>query len=314
MKIFFTSKKIRNLSSSLILVFLFSAFILPNLVSATAGVPKIINFQGRLMDSAGNLLGSSSGTPYCYKFSLWDVSTGGTANPDQVWPSAFATPTTMTITTRSGVFDASIGGAGGDTLDYDFQTNNTVYVNVQVAAQVAGSCSGVTFETLDPRPQVVSAGYAINSGTVGGFVPAQSATGNQLPALTSGAIVLGDATAAGIKSTGANPFTIDAGTSGVLNLNNNSTGNILLGGGSASTGCTLTNSTGAFACAAGGTFSTLSLSGAISGATGISSSGTIAFSALSSNGAVYTSGGTGTLTTTAPTSGAIGYWTRTGTV
>ncbi len=55
-------------------------------------------------------------------------------------------------------------------------------------------------------------------------------------------------------------------------------------------------------------------SGAIAAATGISSSGTIAFSGLSSNGPVYTSGGTGTLTTTAPTSGAIGYWSRTGAV
>jgi hypothetical protein len=54
-------------------------------------------------------------------------------------------------------------------------------------------------------------------------------------------------------------------------------------------------------------------SGAIAAATGISSSGTIAFSGLSSNGAVYTSGGTGTLTTTAPTSGTLGYWSRSGT-
>ena len=54
-------------------------------------------------------------------------------------------------------------------------------------------------------------------------------------------------------------------------------------------------------------------SGAIAAATGITSSGTIAFSGLSSNGAVYTSGGTGTLTTTAPTSGTLGYWSRSGT-
>ncbi|MEK7585826.1 MAG: hypothetical protein AAB477_01145 [Patescibacteria group bacterium] len=44
-------------------------------------------------------------------------------------------------------------------------------------------------------------------------------------------------------------------------------------------------------------------SGAIAAATGIVSSGTIQFSALTTNGALYTSGGNGTLTTTAPTSG-----------
>jgi hypothetical protein len=55
-------------------------------------------------------------------------------------------------------------------------------------------------------------------------------------------------------------------------------------------------------------------SGAIVTATGLTSSGTIQFSSLTANGALYTSGGNGTLTTTAPTSGAIGYWTRTGSV
>jgi hypothetical protein len=54
-------------------------------------------------------------------------------------------------------------------------------------------------------------------------------------------------------------------------------------------------------------------SGAIASAAGIISSGTIQFSALTSNGPLYTSGGNGTLTTTAPTSGAIGYWSRSGT-
>ena len=53
--------------------------------------------------------------------------------------------------------------------------------------------------------------------------------------------------------------------------------------------------------------------GAIAAATGIISSGTIQFSALTTDGAVYTSGGNGTLTTTAPTSGTLGYWSRSGT-
>ncbi len=61
-----------------------------------------------------------------------------------------------------------------------------------------------------------------------------------------------------LTSTGANALSVDGGSSGALNLNGSSTGNILIGGGSGSTGCTITNSTGALACTAGITGSNLS--------------------------------------------------------
>jgi hypothetical protein len=211
-KIRLEHKNIFRISVSFVIVFFVFSFF-ANFSQASTGVPKIISFQGRLLNSSGSLLGGTSGTNYCYKFSLYDAPTAGS----KVWPTV--APSTMTILTREGVFNAGIGdvSAGGDTLDYDFQSNNTIYVDVQVAAQVASSCVGVTFESLTPRPQVVSSAYAINSGTVGGFVPSQSATGNQIPVLNSGALTIpGILTASSYTGVGA--VTISSGGSSGLTL------------------------------------------------------------------------------------------------
>lgn len=288
MKTFFTFKKIRFIYSLITLFLLFSTFLLSNLVYATAGVPMLINFQGRLMDNTGELLGSPSGTDYCYKFSIWNDDTGGS----KIWPAG--SPSTDTITTRSGVFDATIGEADALTLTF---TDDQAFVEVEVATMVGPDCTATggaeSFETLTPRPQIVSSGFAINSSTVGGFTPSQTATINQIPVVDSlGKIVLSHATTAGIASSGANPFTIDAGTSGILNLNNTSTGDILLGGGSGSTGCTLTNSSGAFAC-------TGNITGPTTGTIGYWARSGTTLSQATANDVLSLSGNTGDILTIA---------------
>src|SRR5689334_13684024 len=94
-------------------------FALTPMANASVGVPKIISHQGRLLDASEALLGGS-GTPYCFKFSLYSDATPG-APDTKLWPSG--SPSTMTVTVKNGVYNVGIGdtSAGGDPLTFDFQ-------------------------------------------------------------------------------------------------------------------------------------------------------------------------------------------------
>ena len=183
---------------------------------AATGAPRILNYQGRLMDASGTVLGGS-GTNYCFRFSLYDSPVVGSGT--KLWPSA--SPSTMTIPVKSGVFNAGIGdtSAGGDTLDYNFQDSDSVYLNVDVATMVGPTCApgdgAEVYETLSPRQRLLSSAYTVNANTVGGFTPAQNASGAQIPVLNSGNLVLG----------GTNPI-ISASTTNALVIQGSGTGDI----------------------------------------------------------------------------------------
>lgn len=141
----------------LVLIFVFATTV----AHATAGVPDIISYQGRLTDQNGILLGGT-GTTYHFKFSIWDSPTVGAGT--RLWPISAPTATSLTVT--DGVFDVNIGDTAGgypDALTYDFQTNDTVYLQVEV------SPTGSSYETLGPRPRITSSSTAINAKTLSGL-------------------------------------------------------------------------------------------------------------------------------------------------
>lgn len=155
-------------------IFIVGVLCLPQFSFAAAGVPKILNYQGRLMNSSGTLLGGS-GTEYCFKFSFYDQAniSGGT----KLWPSG--APSTMTALVRNGVFNVGVGdtNAGGDTLDFNFQDTDAVYMNVEVATKVGATCApgdgAESFETLGPRQRIYSSGFAVNASTLNGYDASQ---------------------------------------------------------------------------------------------------------------------------------------------
>ncbi|TSC82317.1 MAG: outer membrane protein, partial [Parcubacteria group bacterium Gr01-1014_19] len=185
---------------------------------SASGVPRVIGYQGRLADSTGTLLGSSSGTTYYFKFSIWDNATVGSGS--RLWPDT--APSSSGATVTSGVFNVNIGDTDNGyphLLNYDFSDNNTVYLQVEV------SSDDVTFQTLEPRQLVTSNAFAQYAGAVSG-TSTPSAFGTTTPfgtgniqasfeATTTGSIPLAVRAA---PSQTADLFQIQEGNDGVVRI------------------------------------------------------------------------------------------------
>lgn len=140
--------------------FVFLSSLTFSFVSADTGVPNTISYQGRLTDSGGNALGGS-GTTYYFKFSIWDNPTVGSGT--KLWPAS--NPNSTTLTVRQGSFSVDIGDTDNgypDVLDYNFNTNSKVYLQIEVSGD------NTTFETLTPRSAISSAAFSQVASSVNG--------------------------------------------------------------------------------------------------------------------------------------------------
>ncbi|KKW43836.1 MAG: hypothetical protein UY97_C0017G0016 [Parcubacteria group bacterium GW2011_GWB1_57_6] len=169
---------------------------------AAQTLPQIISYQGRLTNASGDLLGSSTGTTYYFKFSVW--TTSNIATGSRTWPAA--APTAVSATVRQGVFTVNIGDTDNgypDALSLDFSNGNSLYLQVEVSSDNA------SWETLSPRQQITSSLFSLLSGAVSGT--GQSSFGTTTP--ISGSMVSIEAT-----STAATPLSLRGIASQVANL------------------------------------------------------------------------------------------------
>ncbi|HEY4475209.1 MAG TPA: hypothetical protein VJB92_00570, partial [Candidatus Paceibacterota bacterium] len=156
-RLFFT-----KLTVLLLLPYLtFPYFQFVSVVHAANGIPRILSFQGRLLDSSGNLIGGSSGATYYFAFSIWNNSTlwAGT----RLWPTVATSSVSVTVT--SGVFNVNIGDVNNGyphVLDYNFNTNSDIFLQIDV------SSNNTAFESLAPRQRIAASAFSELSGAVSG--------------------------------------------------------------------------------------------------------------------------------------------------
>jgi len=152
---------------------LLAAFV--SLLAATAGlaqtstVPSLLSYQGRVTDSGGNLIGSSTPANRAVKFQLYTASSGGTA----VWAE------TQTVTISGGEFSVLIGNGTGisgitgpsspaptpykkipDILN---ASTNPANVNYYLGVTVDDGNAGTTDAEISPRQQLVAGAYSLRA-------------------------------------------------------------------------------------------------------------------------------------------------------
>ncbi len=142
-----------------------------------------LSFQGRLSDSSGTPINTAVNV----NFKLWNHLTAG---------SQLYTTGTCSVTPDSdGVFNSLIGDSvcGSEIPQSVFSDNRDVYLAVTVGA-----------ETLTPRQQIATVGYALNSETLQGYPASASATINTVPVIDNSGNLNIAASSPSIVSTSGN--------------------------------------------------------------------------------------------------------------
>ncbi len=117
------------------------AFSIPN-DSADVGAPGTLNYQGVLLDSAGNPVPDGN---YSITFAVYDLATGGTS----LWQE------TQIVAVADGLFNARLG-AVNPIADTSWVDGRDLWLGITLSGE----------PEMEPRQQLVSVPYALNAGDV----------------------------------------------------------------------------------------------------------------------------------------------------
>ncbi|HKY74324.1 MAG TPA: site-specific integrase, partial [Patescibacteria group bacterium] len=185
---------------------------------------RILSFQGRLTDSAGTPITIATN----FKFRLFNDISVGVGDGAALWASG-----TCAITPdQDGVFSSLLGSSCGPEIPPEiFSENQDIFLEVQVGS-----------ETLTPRQQIATVGYALNAETLQGYPASASAVENTVPVFdNNGDLVIGlpspqIRSESGTFSITGNALTLgtNTGTGGNITLAPDGTGQVSLIGGTTS--------------------------------------------------------------------------------
>lgn len=117
-------------------------------IFAAAGINKQINYQGRLGDSAGDIVADGN---YDIVFKLYTVDTAGT----EVWTGTHTAANGNAVAVSKGIFSVLLGSGNGNALNLDF-SEDTYYLGVTVGADAE----------MVPRKRIASVPQAYNSNNL----------------------------------------------------------------------------------------------------------------------------------------------------
>lgn len=166
------SQKMRRLYGVISLVLLavmtLVFFVAPH--AQAVNPPTLMNFQGRLTNTAGNIVADGS---YNMIFSIYSAASGGT----QLWTETRDDVNRVAVT--SGLFSVKLGEVNPLPASI-FQSNSALYFDIQLADPGTATCptSGcATYEApMTPRSRLATSAYAFSATSAESATTAATAT------------------------------------------------------------------------------------------------------------------------------------------